>query len=106
MTHELRRLPPMHTAKVMAMLYGAFFLLVSLVMIPVILLGPAVDNRGNPINRGIFVAFLIAYPIFGLIVGWLGSALMSAIYNFVARRFGGLRFEVVRIEDLQPRPVT
>jgi hypothetical protein len=97
MTHELRRLPPMHTAKIMALLYGAFFLLVSLIMVPLLLLGPSVNARGDPIHKGIFLGFMIVYPIFGLIFGWLGSALMSTIYNVIAKRFGGLRFDVIDV---------
>jgi hypothetical protein len=101
MIHELRRLPPMHTAKIMALLYGVFFLLVSLILVPVILLGPSVDARGNQVHKGIFLGFMIAYPIFGLVFGWLGSALMSTIYNFIAKRFGGLRFQVIDVETPQ-----
>jgi hypothetical protein len=98
MIHELRRLPPMHTAKVMALLYGAFFLLVSLFTIPLVLLGPDVDAHGNSTHKGILVGVMVAYPIVGLIFGWLGSALMSAIYNFVAKRAGGLRFETTPVD--------
>ena len=106
MIHELRRLPPMRTAKIMALLYGAFFLFVSLFFIPLVLLGPDVDARGNPMHKGLFLGVMVAYPILGLIFGWLGSAVMSAIYNFVARRAGGLRFETVRIDAPEPPTLT
>jgi hypothetical protein len=47
-----------------------------------------------PFGGAFLGLMLIAAPFLYAIVAYLGAALVSAIYNFVARRFGGVEFEL------------
>jgi hypothetical protein len=37
---------------------------------------------------------VLLYPVFGAVTGWIGVATMASLYNFIARRIGGIQVEV------------
>lgn len=80
------------TAKVLAILYFIMTAIFCVIAAPFVLM------RGSETPMpfgGAFLGFmLIAAPFLYAIVAYLGAALVSVIYNFVARRFGGVEFEL------------
>ena len=50
------------------------------------------DLEGNPASIPSFLVFL--FPILYLIVGYIGGAICSLIYNLLAKITGGFQFEL------------
>lgn len=46
------------------------------------------------------VFFIIIIPIFYAIVGTIMSIIMALIYNLIAKKLGGLKIELVKVEPL------
>jgi putative effector of murein hydrolase LrgA (UPF0299 family) len=86
MTRQITHVSIHQTSKVFGLLYFALSLLFVPIAIGVIAASPKARGMGM---------FLIFAPILYGIVGYLGSALFAAIYNFLARRVGGVEFESV-----------
>jgi hypothetical protein len=76
----------------LGIIYGGFFGLIAIIGLPMFLLAPPPTN-GQPVPRGIFLAAIVFYPLMGLIAGWIFGHIIARLYNFVAARFGGLRYE-------------
>ncbi len=86
MVHRLSRISVGHTAKVAGLLYG----LMGIILLPFFLL-PAVlgaEDGGFP------VAFGLALPILYGVFGYVFTALGCALYNWVARKVGGIEFNL------------
>lgn len=97
MTYELRSISPTRLSRVMAWVVGGIFLIICLIMIPMFLLTPFPEHEGQP-SKSLFLVFLVLYPVFGAIWGWICGQLTARLYNFVARRKGGVTFEASRLE--------
>jgi hypothetical protein len=85
----------------MAWVAGGVFLIVALVMIPIFLLMPfpePADGQPQP-SKASFIVLLVLYPLFGALWAWIGAQLSARIYNFVARKKGGITFEAARLHD-------
>lgn len=98
----IRRFDIIRTANVVAILYAVIILVAMLVFfVPFALIaGVASTSRsfgiGEVMGAGI-VGVLIGgalLAVFYAIVGWIMTAIMCALYNFVAGRVGGIRVEV------------
>src|SRR5579862_3408103 len=92
-THVLKNVSPGHLARVLAILYGGFFGVMAIISMPMLFLAPAPVNNGPPIPRAIFMVLLLLYPLLGAFFGWINGHILARLYNFVARRFGGLQYE-------------
>jgi len=97
--HEIRRFDPKRAGRLLAILYGAMFGLLTIFMVPVILLTPSGPQPGGAPPKAFFIAMMIIYPIFGAVMGWVTGQLGSRIYNWVARKYGGLLVEVTPVHD-------
>ena len=86
MTRQITHVSIHQTSKVFALLYFCFSLLAVPVAIGML--------AAYPQGRGMGVFLLFAPIIYG-VVGYVGSALFGALYNFLARRVGGVEFESV-----------
>jgi hypothetical protein len=53
---------------------------------------PAVDQHGNPVTIPKYI--IILFPIIYLVFGYVGTAIASAIYNFLFKYISGFEFEV------------
>ncbi len=97
-TYELRRITPARLARVMAWVVGAIFLAICLLMIPAFLLAPLpVGSEGQP-PRALFLIFLVFYPLIGALWAWVLGQVGARVYNFVAKRKGGITFDADRLE--------
>lgn len=90
----LQRVDAMAVAKHSAVVYGVFTTALTLLMMPMLLLGLLM---GHGTQSGMAFAFplalMILYPILGLVCGWIFGWVAGVVFNFAAPRIGGLRFE-------------
>ncbi len=100
----VRRIGPLSLAKICGVLYAAIGLLVSAVMVVIVLIGliaGAMGRRaGLPAALGALVIIILAPVAYG-VLGFLGGLLSAAIYNFVAKIFGGIELD---LEDAVVHP--
>ena len=94
MMREIRRVEPLRLANVLAIVYGAIFVIFDLLVLPVFLMAPMNNHMGQEVPRTAMLGLLVLYPIMGAVMGWLGGLLVAGVYNVVARRLGGVRMEV------------
>ena len=92
-TYVLKRICPKQLARLLAAIYGVLFLIICLVAIPMFMLVPG-PGPTQVFPRGFALVFLIIYPIFGAFMGWVGGHIVARIYNFAAKRLGGLKVDV------------
>ena len=97
--HEIRRFDPARAGRVLAILYGAMFGLLTIFMIPMIFLAPSGPQPEAAPPKAFFFFMLIVYPIFGAVMGWITGQLGSRIYNWVARKYGGLLVDVSPVQN-------
>jgi hypothetical protein len=93
-TYVLKSISPKQLARLLAVIYAALFLLLSLFAVPMFLFvptGPA-PNMGFP--KSIALVILVIYPVFGALMGWIGGHIIARVYNFAAKKLGGLRVNV------------
>ena len=86
MTRQIIHVSIHQTSKVFALVYFCFSLLIVPVGIAMMV--------GYPQGRAAGLFFIFA-PVIYAVVGYLGSALFGAIYNFLAKRIGGVEFDSV-----------
>ena len=100
MKQELRRIVPLRTANIPALVYGLMVTTFMLIFSPFFLfaafLAPP-DEIGPAGPLFIFVMFVV-YPIMGFVMGWIMGLLGAAIYSLVVRLTGG------HLLDLEPVP--
>lgn len=90
-TQRLTRIAPLSAAKMFSIIYGALGLIGAIFLSIAAALGADV-----PVARG----FLPIMPVFYAFLGFLGGALVAAIYNLAATNMGGIEFETS--DDVQP----
>ncbi|NNE09660.1 MAG: hypothetical protein HKN20_13955 [Gemmatimonadetes bacterium] len=96
MKRELKRVEPMRTANVAALVYALLMSVFALIALPFFLLAAIFSQAGGGggAPEAMFPFLLVvAYPFFGLVMGWITGLITSFIYNFVVRWSGGLLFE-------------
>ncbi len=110
MQFELTRVAPLQAANVMALVYGLVMLAVVLIMLPFLLIflliGATAGGEDPAAFLGGAIGFavvLVAYPVMGLVFGWIGGLLGAWIYNLIAGWIGGIRY-TVRDLDAPPAP--
>ena len=97
--HEIRRIDPARAARVLTMLYGAMFGLLTIFMLPTLFITPSGPQQEAAPPKAFFLAMIIIYPLVGAAMGWVTGQLGSRIYNWVARRRGGLLVEVSPVQS-------
>ena len=91
---ELTRIDPLRTANVCAAVYALLLGVFALIAIPIIVLVLLFSQEpGEGSSVVALVAVVVAYPILGLIMGWIGGLIGAAIYNLVIRFTGGMKLE-------------
>ena len=95
MKYELKRVDPLRAANVGALVYGLVLGAFALIALPFFLFASALAPSDEFGAAGpAFIIFLVMlYPFMGLVMGWIGGLLTSAIYNFIITMSGGLLFE-------------
>jgi hypothetical protein len=94
---ELRRVEPVRAANILAVLYGLSFLLVALPMVFIFSMIPdmtGTTGEGEALPFSTMKWFVLAYPIFGLVFGWLQGLIGAFLYNVIASRIGGFQLDL------------
>jgi len=78
--------------------YGAIFLIFSVIAIPVFLLAPPDEPEGFGPSKASLLFMIILYPLVGAGMGWVTGQIGARIYNRVAARFGGILFETRKVD--------
>lgn len=94
MMQRIRRMDVMQMAKTLAALY---FLLAIIIGIPVMLIvtSAARMQPGVPgFARGMGLGMLIILPVLYGCIGFIGGALVAALYNIVAGWTGGIGIDI------------
>ena len=94
MKHELRRVDPLRTANIGALVYGLMLAVFALFFSPFFLMAGLFMPSEGPAGGTFFLGFmLLLYPFFGAVMGWISGLLTSVIYNVIVRWTGGLLLE-------------
>jgi hypothetical protein len=88
---QITRVSPMQSAKVVAVMYLVVTIPFVVLFLIVALIGPRAHNPGT--------ILLIAVPVIYALFGFFSTALIAAIYNFVAKRIGGIEFTTAEMPD-------
>jgi hypothetical protein len=100
MTQQLRKIGVASCAKVLAILYAIFGLLIGAVFSLIFMLTSlASTSAGLPMRSGAFgflfgIGSIIFFPIFYAVIGAVAGLIMSALYNVVAQHLGGIELEI------------
>lgn len=104
---RIRRFSVVKTATVVALMYTV---IVAVFAIPLFLLVAiaGVSTNGGPTQAvgsgfGLLIVAIVAALVYGLI-GWIATAILCLLYNFVAGLVGGIEVEVDRAEPPAPPP--
>jgi hypothetical protein len=91
---EIIEVPVVQLAKVAGVVYAVLFFIIGIFYgLSAGVVAAAVPNFGV---SGVFLAILIiiVMPILGFIIGFVESAILALIYNFIAPRIGGIQVKV------------
>ncbi len=91
MKSRIARVSIHQTAKTLAFIYG----LLALIILPVIIL---VSMNQPPVDETVPWIFWIFFPPLYACAAYVGFAILLSIYNFVAKRSGGVEFETESVE--------
>ncbi|KKH47135.1 hypothetical protein EO93_11830 [Methanosarcina sp. 1.H.A.2.2] len=75
----------------MAKVFGLMYLILAVVFSPFILLMMSAEG---PIGLTESILVIIGVVLFYGIAGGIGGFLIGVIYNFVAKKFGGIEMEI------------
>jgi len=93
---ELRRIGVLSLAKISAAIYALLGLvggaIVSLVSLVVGTVAPA--ESGGALSALFGVAAVVVLPVFYGVVGFVGSLIMAALYNWLAGMVGGVHIDL------------
>ena len=93
---ELHHIAPLRAANVISLLYGLSMVLFAVPMFLLLAVLPdpsTTDPQQARLALANFRWFLLAYPVFGLVFGWLAGLVGAQLYNLIAPQIGGLCFE-------------
>ncbi len=90
MKKQIVRISILQSGKIVAVLYGLFGLIYTLIGIPMIIFG---EDKTRVI--GIVYCFM---PVLAVVLGFVFFAAFAAIYNLLTPRLGGIEVEVASVE--------
>lgn len=107
----LRRLEPMSLAKIMALGQGIIGLLAGAIFALVGMLGAFAgsalggrDAMGGAFGMLFGIGAVIFMPLLYAVIGFVSGLIGAVIYNFLAGRVGGMRWEVEVQQQQSPPP--
>lgn len=78
-------------SKSLAKVYGIAYLIIATIVAPFFLFITSIEDEAFNLTSSIFVT--IFFVFFYGIVGAIGGFLISIIYNFIAKNYGGIEIE-------------
>ncbi len=82
-------------SKSLAKVSGLMYLILAVIFSPFILLMANAEDKALGLTGSIFV--IIFFVLFYGIVGVIGGFLTGVIYNFIAKKFGGIEMEIEKV---------
>jgi len=79
-------------SKSMAKVLGLMYLILAVIFSPFILLMASIEDGALGFTESILI--MIVVVLFYGIAGGIGGLLISIIYNFVSKKFGGIEMEI------------
>lgn len=102
MKQELKRVDPLRTANVAALVYGVLMCAFAVMFLPIFLLPGLLGASGQSGLETVFLGFMVVlYPVLGAVMGWITGLLGAAVYNLVVRWIGGV---ILEFEAVPPGP--
>jgi hypothetical protein len=87
---EIKRIIPASLAKVFGALYGLLGLIAGFIFLIISLIAVVSGHPGGLFGFIAVVLIPLIYGVLGLVLGYL----MALLYNFVAKKVGGIKFEI------------
>ena len=79
----------------LAKVLGLMYLILAVIISPVVLLMVSAEDGALDLTESILVIIVIV--LFYGIAGVIGGFLIGVIYNFIAKKFGGIELEIETI---------
>ena len=89
MRHEISHIDVLSVGKVAAAIYGASGALMW-IFLPIFMLLPMEGAAEAVFARGFILFFFLSAPLFYAVMGFIIGIVVGAVYNLLARSFGGL----------------
>ena len=97
MKKQIIRISILQSSKIVTALYALIGLIYTLIGILMLAFGGE-----EPVMKVIAIIYILA-PLWMAILGFIFFAIFAAIYNLLAKRLGGIEFEVTDVESLKRR---
>ena len=97
MKKQITRISILQSSKIVTALYALIGLIYTLIGILMLAFGGE-----EPAMKVIAIIYILA-PLWMAILGFIFFAIFAAIYNLLAKRLGGIEFEVTDVESLKRR---
>jgi len=99
MPQQLRSVGPASCAKIFAVMYGLFGILMGAFFSLIFMFGALAGPNFAPERRGVVGLILgagsiVFFPILYAVIGAIGGLIGSALYNVVAKYVGGIEIEL------------
>lgn len=101
--HEIRRIDPARAARLLTIFNAAMFGIFSIFMVPMLILAPPGPQQAAGPPKAFLIAMMVIYPLIGAGMGWVTGQFGSRVYNWTARKYGGLLVEVSPVESSAAR---
>lgn len=92
----IKRVGPVSCAKVSAVLYALIGLIIGAIFSLIALVGGAMTDTGSGMGLGAVmgVGAIVALPILYACLGFVGTLIAAALYNFAAGLAGGIEVDL------------
>ena len=97
MKKQITRISILQSSKIVTALYALIGLIYTLIGILMLAFGGE-----EPAMKVIAIIYILG-PVWMAILGFIFFAIFAAIYNLLAKRLGGIEFEVTDVESLKRR---
>ena len=91
MRKRISRIAPVQLGKVCAVLYAIFSIPIAVIM--------AIAASFAPQDSGMSFGFIVAMPVFYVVLGFVFMAIGALIYNLVAKWVGGVEYVTEEVSD-------
>ena len=91
---EIKRVGVLSLAKIIGLIYTVIGLIVWLFMGCFMLIGVMAQPTETPAAAIVMLGFVCFIPFFYGVMGFVGGAIIAAVYNLLASRIGGIEIEL------------
>ena len=91
---EIKRVGVLSLAKIIGLIYTVIGLMIWLFMGCFMLIGVMAQPTETPAEAMVMLCFVCFIPFFYGAMGFIGGAIIAALYNLVAGKIGGIEVEL------------